>query len=90
MATIIYLINIKSHINNTNINQKISSVPVARNNLFFVIIGLGVGASGGILLGMWIARPHFTSPVMKAIVCFSYKDDVSNKISAILLSFNRN
>lgn len=49
---------------------------VARNNLFFILVGFSVGTAGGIMIGMWMARPHFTSPVMKAIVCFSFKDDV--------------
>lgn len=55
----------------------LSCSTVARNNLFFVLVGLGIGATGGIFLGMWMARPHFTSPVMKAIVCVSFKEDVN-------------
>ena len=60
-------------------NAILLSLSVARNNLFFVCVGLGIGTTGGILLGMWMARPHFSSPVMRAIACFSFKDaDVSS------------
>lgn len=53
--------------------KKISFIlfPVYRNNAYFVLVGLGFGTAGGFLLGLWLARPHITSPIMKAVAFIS-------------------
>lgn len=53
-------------------------VAVARNNLFYVCIGLSIGTACGYIIGTWIARPYYPSPVMKAVACLAFRDpDVS-------------
>ncbi|XP_035787120.1 reticulon-4-interacting protein 1, mitochondrial-like isoform X2 [Anopheles albimanus] len=47
---------------------------IARNNAFLVLIGLGFGTTGGFMLGMWIARPHLPTPIMKSIASTSFRD----------------
>ncbi|XP_055704646.1 reticulon-4-interacting protein 1, mitochondrial-like isoform X2 [Phlebotomus papatasi] len=42
---------------------------ISRNNMFFVCVGLGLGTAGGFLLGLWLARPSVSAPVMKSISC---------------------
>lgn len=55
---------------------------VARNNLFYVCIGLGIGTTCGYMIGCWVARPYYPSPVMKAVACLALKDpDVSFQVS---------
>lgn len=53
----------------------LSILLVARNNAFFVLIGLGFGTTGGFLLGLWLARPHLAEPIMKAVACISFRDN---------------
>lgn len=43
-------------------------MPVCRNNVFYVCIGIGVGTVGGFMLGAYWSRP-LAPPVMKAIAC---------------------
>uniref|UniRef100_A0A1B0CFE2 Enoyl reductase (ER) domain-containing protein n=1 Tax=Lutzomyia longipalpis TaxID=7200 RepID=A0A1B0CFE2_LUTLO len=52
---------------------------ISRNNAFFVCVGLGLGTAGGFFLGLWLARPSLSAPVMKAIACThtGYPDTVS-------------
>uniref|UniRef100_A0A6B2EPY3 Putative zinc-binding oxidoreductase n=1 Tax=Phlebotomus kandelakii TaxID=1109342 RepID=A0A6B2EPY3_9DIPT len=45
---------------------------ISRNNAFFVCVGLGFGTAGGFFLGLWLARPSLSAPVMKAITCCSF------------------
>ncbi|GAB0090827.1 Reticulon-4-interacting protein 1 [Sergentomyia squamirostris] len=47
---------------------------ISRNNAFFVCVGLGLGTAGGFFLGLWLARPSPSAPVMKAITCSSFDD----------------
>uniref|UniRef100_A0A182IPZ2 Uncharacterized protein n=1 Tax=Anopheles atroparvus TaxID=41427 RepID=A0A182IPZ2_ANOAO len=47
---------------------------IARNNAFAILIGLGFGTTGGFMLGMWIARPHLPTPIMKSIASTSFRD----------------
>lgn len=55
-------------------------ISVARNNLFFICVGLSIGTAGGYILGTWMARPFYPCPVMKAIACFAFREpDVINE-----------
>nr|XP_049464433.1 reticulon-4-interacting protein 1, mitochondrial-like isoform X3 [Anopheles coluzzii] len=47
---------------------------IARNNAFAILIGLGFGTTGGFMLGMWLARPHLPTPIMKSIASTSFRD----------------
>lgn len=47
---------------------------ISRNNAFFILVGLGFGTTGGVLLGVWLARPHLAMPIMKSIACTSFRD----------------
>ncbi|XP_053684916.1 reticulon-4-interacting protein 1 homolog, mitochondrial-like isoform X1 [Sabethes cyaneus] len=47
---------------------------ISRNNAFFILVGLGFGTTGGVLLGVWLARPHLAAPIMKSIACTSFRD----------------
>lgn len=54
-------------------------ISVALNNLFFICVGLSIGSVGGYMIGTWIARPFYPSPVMKAIACLAFREpDVSD------------
>lgn len=58
-------------------------VSVARNNMFYVIIGIGIGTTCGYMIGTWIARPYYPSPVMKAVACLAFREpDVSSQHSS--------
>lgn len=45
---------------------------VAMNNTYFVLLGLGLGATGGCMIGMWLAKKGTASPIMKSVACVSY------------------
>ncbi|XP_053671147.1 reticulon-4-interacting protein 1, mitochondrial-like [Anopheles nili] len=47
---------------------------IARNNAFAILIGLGFGTTGGFMLGVWLARPHLPTPIMKSIASTSFRD----------------
>ncbi|XP_055591829.1 reticulon-4-interacting protein 1, mitochondrial-like isoform X2 [Uranotaenia lowii] len=47
---------------------------ISRNNAFFILVGLGFGTTGGVLLGVWLARPHLATPIMKSIATTSFRD----------------
>ncbi|XP_031628018.1 reticulon-4-interacting protein 1, mitochondrial-like isoform X2 [Contarinia nasturtii] len=47
---------------------------IARNNLFYVCIGLSIGTTCGYVIGTWIARPFYPVPVMKAVACLTLRD----------------
>lgn len=60
-----------------------SFILVARNNLFYVCIGLGIGTTCGYMIGTWIARPYYPNPVMKAVACLAFREpDVRFKHSS--------
>lgn len=67
---------------NANVRRMtLDLLAVARNNLYFVCIGLGVGTTCGYFIGTWIARSYYPSPVMKAVACFNFREpDVSQHI----------
>lgn len=52
---------------------------VARNNTYFVLLGVGFGAAGGCMVGMWLARKIVANPIMKSVACTSFHghDNVS-------------
>ncbi|XP_059607478.1 reticulon-4-interacting protein 1, mitochondrial-like isoform X2 [Phlebotomus argentipes] len=54
---------------------------ISRNNAFFVCVGLGLGTAGGFFLGLWLARPTLARPVMKAIMCTSFRSPESVSLS---------
>jgi hypothetical protein len=35
-------------------------------------MGMGVGTTGGILLGMWLSRPAIANPTMKSVACLMF------------------
>lgn len=39
-----------------------------------MFIGLSVGTTCGYLIGTWVARPYYPSPVMKAVACLAFRD----------------
>lgn len=47
-------------------------VLVARNNTYFVLIGMSVGAISGIGIGIWLARKNISNPIMKSVACVSF------------------
>lgn len=47
---------------------------VARNNTYFVLLGVGFGAAGGCMVGMWLARKIVANPIMKSVACTSFHD----------------
>lgn len=53
-------------------NCKSFSISVARNNTYFVLLGLGLGTAGGCMIGMWLARKSSTNPIMKSVACVSF------------------
>uniref|UniRef100_A0A1L8DZN5 Putative reticulon-4-interacting protein 1 mitochondrial n=1 Tax=Nyssomyia neivai TaxID=330878 RepID=A0A1L8DZN5_9DIPT len=54
---------------------------ISRNNAFFVCIGLGLGTAGGFFLGLWLARPSLSAPVMKAIACKNHHSVSLTRVS---------
>lgn len=42
------------------------------NNTYFILLGLGLGATGGCMIGMWLAKKGTASPIMKSVACVSY------------------
>lgn len=36
------------------------------------MLGLGLGAAGGCMIGMWLARSNAANPIMKSVACVSY------------------
>lgn len=55
-------------------NPKQFVISVARNNLFYICIGLSIGTTCGYFIGTWIARPYYPSPVMKAVACLAFRE----------------
>lgn len=51
--------------------QQFILILVARNNTYFVLLGAGFGAAGGLMIGMWLAR-NAANPIMKSVACVSY------------------
>lgn len=47
---------------------------VARNNIFFICIGLSIGTTCGYFIGTWMARPYYPTPVMKAVACYNFRE----------------
>lgn len=45
---------------------------VARNNSYYVLLGLGLGATGGCMVGLYLARKSIANPIMKSVACVSY------------------
>jgi NADPH:quinone reductase-like Zn-dependent oxidoreductase len=55
---------------------------VARNNAFFILVGLGFGTTGGFLIGFWLSRPHLVSPIMKSIAILKYDEKENANVCA--------
>lgn len=53
-------------------NLIISVILVARNNTYFILLGVGFGAAGGCMVGMWLARKIVANPIMKSVACTSF------------------
>lgn len=45
---------------------------IARNNTYFVMLGLGLGATGGCMIGVYLARKSIANPIMKSVACVSF------------------
>ncbi|CAG9797952.1 unnamed protein product [Chironomus riparius] len=45
---------------------------IARNNTYFVLVGLGTGCMFGCMFGVWLARKTIANPIMKSVACVSY------------------
>lgn len=53
-------------------NKSFGLILVARNNTYFVLLGLGLGATGGCMIGLYFARKSIANPIMKSVACVSF------------------
>lgn len=64
----------------TNLQLIFCDILVARNNAYFILVGLTIGTAGGFMLGVYLGRESIPHPIMKAVACLAFRGKEVNDL----------